>query len=191
MNKTLTYILVFLTFSCVDKKKEEKPEKPLTEQKKVLISEPEQTEKLIFDFVFRNIKEIEYFNDFEEGTSSVINYGNNKWKYAFAEMQNQKKRIIILEKIIETGKPEKKYQILDTIHINIFGENEFTSFGVCQNNGKLDYRIFTLIERTENDFDLETYSNIKKAWRANLETKKIESISEISGITCMNESYGI
>ncbi|GAL81554.1 hypothetical protein [Algibacter lectus] len=186
MNKILTFILIFLTFSCIDNKKEKE-----IQPEEVVKSKPIKTEKNIFDFVFRDIKEIEYFSNFEVGTSSVINFEKSKWEYAISEMQNKQKRIIILEKIVETGKPEKKFQILDTIHINNFKTNEFMSFGVCQNNEKADSRIFTVIESSENDFDLEIYTNIKKAWKANLETKKIEEISDISGVNCMNESYGI
>tara|TARA_B110000908_G_C9970065_1_gene320723 strand:- start:60 stop:635 length:576 start_codon:yes stop_codon:yes gene_type:complete len=191
MNKILTYILIFLTFSCVDKKNKTETQTSLTEQSETEISDSEKTKKTIFDKVFRKINEIEYFKNYENGISSVINYEESRWEYVFVEMVNNNKRIVILEKIVETGKHEKKYQILDTIHINNFKENEFTSFGVCQNNGKADSRIFTMIERTENDFDLEYYSKIKSAWKANLKTKKIEKTTEINGIMCMNESYGI
>ena len=191
MNKVLTYILIFLTFSCVDKKNKTKTQASPTEQNETEVSDSEKIEKTIFDKVFRKVNEIEYFKNYENGISSVVNYKESRWEYVFVEMVNENKRIVILEKIVETGKPEKNYQILDTIHINNFKENEFTSFGVCQNNRKADSRIFTIIERTENDFDLEYYSKIKSAWKANLKTKKIEKISEINGIMCMNESYGI
>ena len=191
MNKILTFTLIFLTLSCSDSKKEKKSEKLQIEKQEVVISETEKTEKSLFDIVFRKIENVEYFKDFQKNSGTVINYENSKWEYAFVEMQNQNNRIIILEKIIETGEPKKKYQILDTIHINNVKENEFTSIGICQNNGKVDSRILTIIERTENDFDLEYYSKIKRAWKANLETKKIEKITEINGITCMNEGYGI
>jgi hypothetical protein len=191
MNKILTCILIFLTFSCVDKKNKTESQKSLTKQSETEISDYEKTEKTIFDKIFRKINEIEYFKNYENGISSVINYEESKWEYAFVEMVNDNKRIVILEKIVETGKPKKKYQILDTIHINNFKENEFTSFGICQNNGKADSRIFTIIERTENNFDLEYYSKIKSAWKANLKTKKIEKMPKKSGIMCMNESYGI
>ena len=191
MNKILTFTLIFLTLSCSDSKKEKKSEKLQIEKQEVVISEPEHTEKSLFDIVFRKIEDVEYFKDFEKNSGTVINYENSKWEYAFVEMQNQNNRIIILEKIIETGEPKKKYQILDTIHINNVKENEFTSIGICQNNEKVDSRILAIIERTENDFDLEYYSKIKRAWKANLETKKIEKITEINEITCMNEGYGI
>ena len=191
MNKILTYILILLTFSCVDKKNKTETQTSLAKQSETKISDSEKTEKTIFDKVFRKINEIEYFKNYENGISSVINYEKSRWEYVFVEMINGNKRIVILEKIVETGKPKKKYQILDTIHFNDFKENEFMSFGVCKNKGKADSRIFTIVERTENDFDLEYYSKIKSAWKANLKTKKIEKMLEIDGIMCMNESYGI
>lgn len=191
MNKLFIYTLMFLTFSCADSKKKERSEKTQTKRKEITVSEREKTKGTIFDIVFRKIEDIEYFKDFERNSATVINYENSRWEYAFVEIQNKNNRIIILEKIIETGEPKKKYQILDTIHINNITEKEFTSMGVCQNNEKVDPRIFAIIEATENDFDLEYYSKIKKAWKANLDNKKIEEMSEISEITCMNEGYGI
>ena len=191
MKKILTYTLLFLTFSCTDSKKKEESKKLETEQKEIIVSKPVKTKETIFDIVFRKIEDVEYFKDFEENSGTVINYENSKWEYAFVEMQKQNNRIILLEKIIETGEPKKKYQILDTIHVNNITEKEFISIGICQNNEKVDSRIFAIIERTEDDFDLEYYSKIKKAWKANLNNKKIEKMSEISGITCMNEGYGI
>jgi hypothetical protein len=101
------------------------------------------------------------------------------------------KRIITLEKIIETGASQSKFQILDTLHINSLSEDEFISIGICENNGKADSRIITIIERPENAFNLETFSQVKKAWKANFKTEKIEKISKIKGIRCVNESYGI
>ncbi|WP_298289127.1 hypothetical protein [uncultured Lutibacter sp.] len=191
MKKILTYTLLVLTFSCTDSKKKDESKELQTEQKEIIVSEPEKTKETIFDIVFRKIEDVEYFKDFEKNSATVINYENSKWEYVFVEMQKQNNRIIVLEKIIETGEPKKKYQILDTIHVNNITEKEFVSIGVCQNNEKVDSRIFAIIERTENDFDLEYYSKIKKAWKANLDNKKIEKMSEINGITCMNEGYGI
>ncbi len=183
--------MLVLTFSCTDSKKKDESKELQTEQKEIIVSEPEKTKETIFDIVFRKIEDVEYFKDFEKNSATVINYENSKWEYVFVEMQKQNNRIIVLEKIIETGEPKKKYQILDTIHVNNITEKEFVSIGVCQNNEKVDSRIFAIIERTENDFDLEYYSKIKKAWKANLDNKKIEKMSEINGITCMNEGYGI
>lgn len=193
MNRVLIYILLLLIFNCSDKKNKKEPEKVRIEQNEIVISEPkpEQIEKSIFDVIYREIKDLEYFKNYEIGTSSVINYKESRWEYAFVEMINKEKRIIILEKIIETGRPKKNYQILDTIHINNFKANEFTSFGVCFNKENFDPRIFTIIEKTDNDFDLETFSNIIKAWKANLEVKKIEELYELNDISCTNEGYGI
>jgi len=205
MNKISIIILLFLTFSCKDVKGKKEFEKPSVgqkeiiskseniqiEQKTIIISDSEKAKNNIFDIVYRKIEDIEYFNGFDKQSGSVINNEKNEWEYAFVEMKNQNNRIIILEKIIETGKPDKNYQILDTIHINNVTEKEFISIGVCLNNGKVDSRIFAIIERTENDFNLEYYSKVKRAWKANLENKKIEKMSEIKEITCNNEGYGV
>ena len=76
MNKILTFTLIFLTLSCSDSKKEKKSEKLQIEKQETVISEPkpEQTEKSLFNIVFRKIEDIEYFKDFEKNSGTVINY---------------------------------------------------------------------------------------------------------------------
>jgi len=181
MKNILFYILIILSFACTENKKEKNSDN---------ISQTEQTEKTLFDLVYRKIEDIKYFKDFDYNSSAVINYQDIKRKYAFVEMQKQNKVILVFEKIIETGQPKKKFQILDTIHLNV-SENEFTSMGICQENGKRDSRIFTVIEKTKNYHDLEYFSKINRAWKANLESKKIEILAETKGIKCQNESHGI
>lgn len=183
MNRTLVYILAFLFFSCVDNKNKTETQSSLSKQI--------EKKKTIFDIVFRDIHEIKYFKNYKHRTSTIINYEEDKWDYAFVEMVNKNNRIVILEKIIETKQPQKKFQIIDTIHINNLKKHEFLSFGLCMKNRRLDSEIFTLIEGAESELDLEYYSKIKIAWKANLTTKKIEKMSQISGIKCKNESYGI
>lgn len=188
MNKISTFILIFLTFSCSHIKEEKKSEKRQIEQEKLVDSESKKT---IFDVVFRNINDLKQFEDFEMNSGTVIDYDKSEWEFAFLEIQHQNKHIVILEKIIETGEPKKNYQILDTIHINDLKETEFISIGSCQNKGKPDARILTIIDRADVGFEVEYYTKIKRAWKANLLTGKIEKISDIKGIVCTNDGYGI
>ena len=173
MNRILIILIVFLTFSCSNSKQEK------------------ESKKTIFNEVFRDIENLEYFKNFEMNSANVLNYGKNEWKYAATVMQSENKRIITLEKIIETGESQSKFQILDTIHINNLSEKEFISVGICENNGKADSRIIALIERFENDYELEKFTTIKRVWKANFDTQKIEKIEKIGKIACMNEDYGI
>ena len=191
MKKISIFIVIFLTFSCSDSKRKKEPERLQIKEKGIIILKSKQTEKSIFDIVFRKIEDVEYFKDFQMNSGTVLNYGNSEWKYASSVLQNKNKRIITLEKIIETGESQSKFQILDTLHINNLTENEFISIGICEKNGKVDSRIITIIERPENAFNLKTFSEIKRAWKANFKTEKIEKISKIKGIRCMNESSGI
>jgi len=150
-----------------------------------------ESEKTIFNQTVERIENLDCFKNFEMNSGTVLNYEKIEWKYASTVLQSENKRIITFEEIIKSGKSENKFQILDTIHINNLNEREFISVGICENNGKGDSRIIALIERPENDYDVEKFTKIKKVWRANFVTKKIEEIENKKGIVCMNESYGI
>ena len=43
--------------------------------------------------------------------------------------------------------------------------------------------IIAIVERTDKD----TIQTIAKAWKANSETRKIESIKNLKALTCLNE----
>jgi hypothetical protein len=196
MKKNIYLILILiLTFSCKENKAEKTPFELKSETKKLSKIDKQITEmeerKTIFDFTFRKFTELEYFKDFEKYSGTVINYESSKWEYAFQVIQKGNQRMILFEKIIETGKPNKDFKILDTIVINDLKENEFISIGLCRKNGKFDSRIFTIIENDINNNEVEFFKKIKKAWKANLDTKKIEKLNKISGIECTNEGYGI
>jgi len=199
MNKLIIFLFALLIIGCKKNQSNDIETEVISDVKETPLApdiiQPTKTNDsiTIFDIVYRDIKNIEYFNDFDMNSGTVVNYKESKWEYALVEMQHKNKRIIILEKIIETGKPKKNYKILDTIHINNLTENEFTSVGICYDNDKEDSRIFTIINGNvnANHFDIELFTNIKRAWKANLETAKIEEVSDIKGISCMNEGYGI
>ena len=147
--------------------------------------------KTLFDWVYRDIKEVPYFKGYERATACVIDRDNRTSEYAFVEMMKGNRRIVVLEKIIDTGKPKKKYQILDTIHINGFGKDDFLMLCQCVENGKANAQILTKTTRIKEAYDLEYYSSFHRAWKANLETEKIEEMKKLEGIRCANESFGI
>lgn len=173
MKRILVVLILTLAFSC-SKSKTKK-----------------ESEKTIFNQVVERIESLDCFKNFEMNSGTVLNYEKIEWKYASTVLQSENKRVVTFEEIIKSGISENKFQILDTIHINNLSEKEFISVGICENNGKSDSRIIALIERPENDYDLEKFTKIKKAWRANFETKKIEEIKNKKEIECINESYGI
>lgn len=143
----------------------------------------------IFEIQFRDITKLSDFKNYEELNETVLDYKDNKSEFALVEIQKNNNRVIVLEKIIETGEPTKNFQILDTIQINHLKESEFTYFNTCSEDGLYDPGLFTIIEETENDFDLENYTNIKKAWKINTKTKKIEPILNVKRIACLNINF--
>jgi len=194
MKKNIYIILILiLTFSCKENSPENKSTKlkPITKKTAEKPNSEQAHKNTIFDLSFRNFKELDFFKDYEKNVGTVINYKESKWEYSFQELQNGNRRVILFNKIIETGKPKKDFKILDTIVINNLKENEFISIGICSNSGEFDPRIIAVIEDDINSVELENFKNIKRAWKANLDSLRIERITEIEGIQCLNEGFGL
>jgi hypothetical protein len=148
------------------------------------------TPKTVFDGVYREIQEIPYFEGYQTEVGCVIDIEGRLSKYAFESIVKGDQRIVLLEKIINPKEAQKKYQILDTVHINGFEKDDFLILCDCLKDGRGDSRIFAKTKRIENAYEMQYYSSFHRAWRANLETKKIEEIA-VEGIQCTNDTYGI
>ena len=111
---------------------------------------------------------------------------DNKFEgtYGILDCSYQGFRILFLERLLDDSTYHA--EILDGIAVKV-AEDEFISIQLCQKEGTKDMEIIAL-SKLENE--KEYYDQIKKAWRANRQTGKIEEISP-SNIKCMNEGYGI
>ncbi len=84
---------------------------------------------------------------------------------------------------LDSGKVQ--YRILDTINIGQINYRMNEAFCVCRcSQGDEDQcAIFAIAIEEE---DKEYYDRIVKAWRINLETGRIEPITNLEGIKCLN-----
>ncbi|CAL2081553.1 conserved hypothetical protein [Tenacibaculum sp. 190524A05c] len=192
MKKIATCLVLLILTSCSKKQKDKNEEKVVTSVKKEKsLDKIPDSLKTIFDVNYQEILDIKEFKNYEHNSSSVINYKDSQWEYAVIVLQKEESRLVVFEKIIETGLPRKKFQILDTLHLNNLSKYEFISVGLCDKNDIADSRVFARIKYKETDPDLEYYTEIEAAWKVNLQNKKIEKLSDLSGIKCVNEGYGI
>ncbi len=93
-----------------------------------------------------------------------------KYSYYFSKLKIQKKIII---DILEIDKKELK-------------ENKLTEY--CYTNNGVDVEIIALVKDTDNN--VEFYTKIIKAWRANRKTGKFEKIAKRKVKKCDNENNG-
>jgi len=199
------YIVIILILSCgceenytkknkieIQEKKEisyNKKSEP-TENKKTVLVEQNFNES-IFEKVYIKHTEINSLKEYDGIQSTVIDLGKTEFEYGIEEIRKGDSIVLLFERLINDGKPIPKSKILDTILINNLKENEFISLGLCQKNKVYDGQILAIIERTKNDSDLEYHSNVIKAWKADVESKKFEMITELKEIECVNESFGL
>jgi hypothetical protein len=69
--------------------------------------------------------------------------------------------------------------------INNLDEYELLTIGYCQENEKEDESLIIIIKKT----DRLKIQNIKKVWRANTATNKIEIVNNLNHINCFNEWF--
>ena len=70
-------------------------------------------------------------------------------------------------------------QVVDVMELPTFPRSQELHFAFCTFNGEDDREIFAIAEATDEDIR----TNIRRAWRANTKTEKIESISP-KGVAC-------
>lgn len=81
------------------------------------------------------------------------------------------------------------HQILDTIKLNNLRDNTFIITRDCLEQGERNTSIVAMIEGDTNYREKESYSNIKRAWKINFQTNKLEEQTNIEEITCINDWY--
>lgn len=101
-------------------------------------------------------------------------------------MYDQTNNLILLKSISLDSKNENRiFTILDTLVIPNMDKHELITIGYCQiNNGKEE----SLIAITEKTGSLKI-QNIKKVWKANTTSEKIEQVNNLNGIECWNELF--
>ncbi len=133
---------------------------------------------------YRSLTEFKEFKGFEELGGTLINKLENN-EYTLSHYKNDSIDLIAFEKIVKQPIGKVKYLLIDILEIKGLAKNQYISYGMCRLNKQEDSEIIAVYV----DSDTEYYKNINKAWRANREKGKIESI-DIKGIDCINEGFG-
>ena len=179
------FFLIFLAtiFSSYKNEESKKVEIHVTENG---LEIQEIDSKNIFEQKFRNLNEIAAFKDFEEIESSVMDLGNDDYRYGFNYIKNDSISVLIFEEILDQDQKLKKFRILDTLEIRNLKEFELLIFGLCSQDEKFDGQIAAVVNSLDNKS--ENFDKIKRAWKANVVIHKFEEIKNIKGIKCINIS---
>ncbi len=135
------------------------------------------------EIVYRNLFEINEYSEYKNSSGATIDNDYSVGCYSKEEEDNS--RLIIFEKI-HRDNGLVNYSIVDKLLIENIPNNHYVGYGDCRIKGKVDREIIVLYEYE----DAEYYTKIKKAWRADRNSKKIIKIST-ENIDCINEGWGV
>ena len=127
-----------------------------------------------------------FINFQDVGGSYIIKKGSKP--FTLSHYKSGDVSIIAFESIADESQRRTKYSLIDILEISDLKQNQQIAYGICRLNGEPDQEIFAIYE--VSDWDVEFFTQIVKAWRANTKTGKIEEIST-KGIDCENEVYGV
>ena len=126
-----------------------------------------------------------FINFQEVGGSYIVKNGSKP--FAINHYKSGDVNIIAFENVVDESQRRAKYSLIDIFEISDLKQNQQIAYGICRLNGEPDQEIFAIYE--VSDWDVEYFTQIVKAWRANTKNGKIEEIST-KGIDCINEVYG-
>ena len=128
----------------------------------------------------------------------LIDYGGyllqaddkNKLDYGVAHVsvRKSKKHMLWLQRFSrdgEAGTPTA--QVVAAIELPTMHRTDELVLGECMIGGKIDVEISAIVVPPKTE--VEIYTKITHAWRANRQTNIIEKI-QTTNITCINEGYG-
>ncbi len=140
----------------------------------------------IIGMEFKKFNEIEGLSNYSKISDTTV-YGNNSEpKHGILHLRDKKNNLIILKSITLDSKNENRiFKVLDTLIIPNLNKPELITIGYCQINENNDENLIAIVDKT----DSLKIQNIRKVWRANTSTKKIEIVENLSGINCFNEWF--
>lgn len=140
----------------------------------------------IIGMEFQKFNEIDKLSDYTKISDTTV-YGNNSEpKHGILHLRNNKNNLIIFKSITLDSKNENEsFKILDTLMIPNLNQPELITIGYCQINENKDQNLIAIVDKT----DSLKIQNIRKIWRANTSTNKIEIVVNINGINCINEWF--
>jgi len=121
--------------------------------------------------------------DYEEREGMMLECLNGV-EYALSQYVKGPINVIAFERIVRQENGQVKYLMLDVLEINGISNKKRVSCGLCRFNEKNDSDIIAVYQAV--DIDIHFSKKVKKAWRANRKTEKIEEI-DTKGIDCFSE----
>jgi len=156
----------------------------------VLVSCGSKTNKKIHSIIgmespSRNFKDLPQLKNYVKVNDTTIYENKIKDKYGILHLKNESTHLVIFKGITTDSFENDTYKILDTLSIPNLKKHESITIGYCSLNASNNTNIIAIVDKT----DSLKIKNIKKVWRANTSSKKIEVENNINRINCFNEFF--
>ncbi len=134
---------------------------------------------------FQNFKQINQLKNYAKVSDTTIYDNNIEPLYKILHLQDKSNNLIIFKSIILDSIRNLTFKILDTLIIPNSKKSEFITIGYCYTNNGKNENIIAIVDKT----DSLRIQNIRKVWKANVHSKKIERVNNLSKINCFNEFF--
>jgi hypothetical protein len=132
---------------------------------------------------YQTLTEFDVMKGYVEREGMLLESFNDN-EYALSQYVNGPSNVIAFEKVLRRENGTVNYLLMDVLEINGIRNNRQVSCGLCRLNNNSDKDIIAVYQ--DKTDTTHFCSKIKKAWRANRKTKKIEQI-DTNGIDCLSE----
>lgn len=106
--------------------------------------------------------------------------------YSIGVLRAPKKLLLYIGKSSQRVDPKKaRWIVTDQISFDQLPPGHHVAFALCERRGELDETILAVVKTT----DTEWYTDLRSAYKANLNTGRFEKIPP-KGIRCLNEGWG-
>ena len=138
----------------------------------------------IIGMEFQKFNKIERLSNYSKISDTTVYVNNSELKHGILHLRDKKNNLIIFKNITLDSKNEDRiFKILDTLIIPNLNKPELITIGYCQIKQDNDQNLIAIVDKT----DSLKIQNIRKVWRANTITNKIEIVNNLDEINCFNE----
>ena len=150
------------------------------------LDQPVSRNNSLIGMEFKHYKEIDLLAAYDKEIDTSIFENNMFSKHGILQLENLEGTLVIFKSTSYDTLENKIHRIIDTLAIDHLNQNEVVTVGYCQVDDNNDENLIAVVVKADG-WKIET---VKKVWRANTKSNRIEVVDDISHISCINQYYG-
>lgn len=143
-----------------------------------------KSQESIIGLEFKNHKEVEsLFMYSKVSDTSLVDEFDFEPIYSVLHLRDASKNLILFSDISRDKDDKRAYKIIDTLVIPKVKKHEFITIGYCVMGSKTNVNLIGIVNKSKS----QKIKDIKKIWKINTVSNKIEKVVNLNGIECWNE----